>query len=100
IPDKLEDCTSPASKWGAFLTTLIAFFIAEIGDKTQLATTAMAARHASVLVITAASTLGLLLANAPVVFIGEKLMKTLPLALVRRLAAVAFAILGLITLIG
>ena len=100
IPDKLDDGTAPPSKWGAFLTTLVAFFIAEIGDKTQLATTALAARHASVMLVTAGSTLGLLLANAPVVFLGEKLMKKLPLTLVRRTAAGAFAILGLITLIG
>ena len=100
IPDKLDDEAAPRPKWGAFLTTLVAFFIAEIGDKTQLATTALAARHASVILVTAGSTLGLLLANAPVVFLGERLMKKLPLDLVRKLAAGAFAILGLITLIG
>lgn len=100
IPDKLDDEVSAPTKWGAFLATLVAFFIAEIGDKTQLATTALAARHASVMLVTAGSTLGLLLANAPVVFLGERLMKKLPLDLVRKLAAAAFAILGLATLIG
>lgn len=100
IPDKLDGDAAPPSRWGAFLTTLIAFFIAEIGDKTQLATTALAARHAAVMLVTAGSTLGLLLANAPVVFLGERLMEKLPLDQVRRLAAGAFAILGFITLIG
>jgi Ca2+/H+ antiporter, TMEM165/GDT1 family len=100
IPDRLEDETAAPSTWGAFVTTLVAFFIAEIGDKTQLATTALAARYAAVMLVTAASTLGLLLANAPVVFMGERLMRKLPLNRMRRLAAGAFAILGFVTLIG
>jgi Ca2+/H+ antiporter, TMEM165/GDT1 family len=100
IPDRLEDETAAPSTWGAFVTTLVAFFIAEIGDKTQLATAALAARYAAVMLVTAASTLGLLLANAPVVFMGERLMRKLPLNRMRRLAAGAFAILGFVTLIG
>lgn len=96
IPDKLDEDEAPQSKrWGAFLTTLMLFFVAEIGDKTQLATTALAARYDAILVVTAASTLGLFLANAPVVFLGERLMRRLPLAAVRYVAAFAFAALAL-----
>lgn len=98
IPDKLDDMPAPG-KWGAFCTTLVAFFIAEIGDKTQLATTALAARYESVLMVAMASTLGLMLANAPVVLVGEKLMTRLPLRAVRYAAAAAFALLGAMVLL-
>jgi putative Ca2+/H+ antiporter (TMEM165/GDT1 family) len=99
IPDKLDD-TPVVGKWGAFLTTLVAFFIAEIGDKTQLATTALAARHESVAMVAAASTLGLMVANVPVVLAGEKLMARLPLTPVRYIAAAAFALLGITALLA
>jgi Ca2+/H+ antiporter, TMEM165/GDT1 family len=96
IPDTLEeDDAARPRRWGAFLTTLVMFFLAEIGDKTQLATTALAARYDTVAAVTAASTLGLFLANAPVVFLGERLMQRLPLAGVRYVAAAAFAALAL-----
>lgn len=104
IPDKLDDDAAPKSgprnsSWGAFLTTLTMFFIAEIGDKTQLATTALAARYDAILVVTAASTLGLMLANVPVVFLGKALMRRLPLNLARYLAAAAFLLLALALLL-
>jgi putative Ca2+/H+ antiporter (TMEM165/GDT1 family) len=101
-PDKLEEGDAPvqASRFGAFLGTLVAFFLAEIGDKTQVATTALAARYGDVLIVTAASTLGLFAVNAPVVLLGEKLMRKLPFEWVRRISAVAFAGVGLVTLIG
>ncbi|WP_428245798.1 TMEM165/GDT1 family protein [Ferrovibrio sp.] len=101
-PDTLEDDDAPVkmSRFGAFMGTLVAFFLAEIGDKTQVATTALAARYGEVLIVTAASTLGLFAVNAPVVFLGEKLMRRLPLDLVRKVAAAAFAIVGIITFIG
>jgi putative Ca2+/H+ antiporter (TMEM165/GDT1 family) len=100
IPDKLDDDTAPKSgRWGAFLTTLAMFFIAEIGDKTQLATTALAARYDAILAVTAASTLGLMLANVPVVFLGKALMRRLPLTLARTLAAAAFLLLALALLL-
>jgi putative Ca2+/H+ antiporter (TMEM165/GDT1 family) len=96
IPDKLDDSAAPKpGHWGAFATTLVAFFIAEIGDKTQLATTALAARFDAVALVTAASTLGLMLANLPVVLLGERLMRRLPLKPVRYVAAAAFALLAL-----
>lgn len=94
IPDKLNDDAAQPRRWGAFLTTLVMFFLAEIGDKTQLATTALAARYDAVVAVTMASTLGLFLANAPVVFLGERLMKRLPLTAVRYVAAATFAALA------
>ena len=100
IPDKLEDdAATQSSRGGAFLTTLTMFFIAEIGDKTQLATTALAARYDAILIVTAASTLGLMLANVPVVFLGKALMRRLPLTLARYLAASAFLLLALVLLL-
>lgn len=100
IPDKLEDdAARNTGRWGAFLTTLVMFFIAEIGDKTQLATTALAARYDAILIVTAASTLGLMLANVPVVFLGKALMRRLPLNLARYLAAAAFLLLALVLLL-
>lgn len=98
IPDKLDDLPAPG-RWGAFCTTLVAFFIAEIGDKTQLATTALAARYESVLMVALASTIGLMLANMPVVLLGEKLMARLPLTPLRYVAAAAFALLGILALL-
>ncbi len=101
IPDKLDDDAAPkAGRWGAFLTTLVLFFLAEIGDKTQLATTALAARFDAVLVITLGSTLGLMLANVPVVFFGEALLRRLPLVQVRYIAAGAFVLLALAVLLA
>lgn len=100
IPDKLEDdAAMQTGRWGAFLVTLVMFFIAEIGDKTQLATTALAARYDAILTVTAASTLGLMLANVPVVFCGKALMQRLPLQLARYLAAAAFLLLALVVLL-
>ena len=97
IPDKLDDEAAPRGRWGAFFTTLVVFFVAEIGDKTQLATTALAARYDSVLLVTAGSTLGMLIANAPVILFGHRIVSRLPLRLVRRVAAAAFALLALVT---
>jgi Ca2+/H+ antiporter, TMEM165/GDT1 family len=100
IPDKLEDDAAPRpGHWGAFLTTLCAFFIAEIGDKTQLATTALAAQFDAVLMVTVGSTLGLMLANVPVVLLGDRLMRRLPLTPVRYVAAAAFALLAVAILL-
>ena len=101
IPDRLDEDEAPGSRrWGAFLTTLVMFFLAEIGDNTQLATTALAARYDAIIIVTAASTLGLLLANAPVVFLGKALMRRLPLHLARYLAASAFLLLALALLLA
>ena len=94
IPDKAEDGPQAARKAGAFLATLVAFFIVEIGDKTQIATVALAARFHSLLAVTAGTTLGMLLANVPAVLFGDVLARKIPLKLVRICAAVSFVLLG------
>ena len=92
IPDKLDDEESQLKgHWGVFSTTLIAFFLAEMGDKTQLATIALAAQYANVVAVVAGTTVGMLLANVPVVYLGEKAAKAIPLRLVHGLAAALFA---------
>ena len=96
VPDKLDDDESPGiSGAGAFLTTLVAFFLVEIGDKTQVATVALAARFEAVVMVTIGTTIGMLLANVPVVYLGDKLVARLPLKAVRIGAALLFLVLGL-----
>lgn len=97
VPDKLDDDEN-TSRWrfGPFLTTAIAFFLAEMGDKTQIATVMLAAQYDSLFWVILGSTLGLLLANVPVVLAGKFAADKLPLDLIRRIAAVIFLILGLI----
>jgi putative Ca2+/H+ antiporter (TMEM165/GDT1 family) len=95
IPDKADDAATDSHKYGAFLTTLIAFFIIEMGDKTQVATIGLAAHYGTFLFVAAGTTVGMMLANAPVVFIGEAAASRLPLTLIRMIAALSFAVLGL-----
>lgn len=96
IPDKLDDDESSRLKrYGPFLTTLIAFFLAEMGDKTQVATVMLAAQYPHFLLVVLGTTLGMLIANVPVVLAGNFAAERLPLALIRRLAAAAFAALAL-----
>jgi putative Ca2+/H+ antiporter (TMEM165/GDT1 family) len=95
IPDKADDGPQAARQAGAFLATLVAFFIVEIGDKTQIATVALAARFQSLIAVTAGTTLGMMLANAPVVLFGDAIAKRLPLRIVRIVAALLFVALGL-----
>ena len=94
IPDKDEDVSSKYDKYGAFAVSCVLFFIAEIGDKTQIATILLGAQYSSVFWVTMGTTLGMLLANVPVVYLGQHLMKIIPLNTVRILAAVAFIIAG------
>lgn len=94
IPDKLDEDEAPRSRRGAFLTTLVAFFIVEIGDKTQIATIALGARYENVLAVTTGTTLGMLLANVPVVLLGDALIKRVPLKAVRIAAALLFVAMG------
>ncbi|MBL8700587.1 MAG: TMEM165/GDT1 family protein [Alphaproteobacteria bacterium] len=102
IPDKFSDDDAPAAtSRGAFVTTLIAFFLVEIGDKTQIATIALGARFPDhVVPVVAGTTFGMLLANAPVVWAGGKLASRLPLRPIRIVAATVFAALGLAALSG
>ncbi|MBO2928322.1 MULTISPECIES: TMEM165/GDT1 family protein [Pseudomonadaceae] len=95
VPDKLDDDeASGLKKYGPFLTTLIAFFLAEMGDKTQVATVMLAAQYPHFVLVVAGTTLGMLIANVPVVLAGNFAADRLPLALIRRLAAVAFGVLA------
>lgn len=99
IPDTLdEEEGSRFKRHGAFVTTLIAFFLAEMGDKTQIATMALAARFASFWPVVAGTTVGMLLANVPAVFFGDALVRRLPVRLVHAVAAVVFAALGFLAL--
>jgi putative Ca2+/H+ antiporter (TMEM165/GDT1 family) len=101
IPDKFEEDERPKERAGSvFLTTLVAFFFVEMGDKTQVATVALAARFHEVLAVAAGTTLGMMLANAPVVFVGEAAATKLPLKLIRLVAAASFAAIGLWILIA
>jgi len=95
IPDKADDGPQAARQAGAFLATLVAFFLVEIGDKTQIATVALAARFNSLIAVTAGTTVGMLLANVPVVLFGDAIAKRLPLKWVRAAAAILFLLLGL-----
>ena len=99
IPDKADDGPQAARQAGAFLATLVAFFIVEIGDKTQIATVALAARFNSLVLVTAGTTVGMLLVNAPVVLFGDAIAKRLPLKIVRIVAALLFLAVGLAALL-
>ena len=101
IPDKIEeDETQVARHMGIFGATLVSFFLAEMGDKTQIATVAMAAHDATPLLVVIGTTLGMLMADVPAVFVGRKLAAGIPLKLVHSVAAMIFALLGLATLFG
>lgn len=98
FPDKDDDEAGARTAGGVFLTTLVAFFIVEIGDKTQIATTLLAARYKEIAIVAAGTTLGMMLANVPAVFLGEKATKVVPLKYVRLGAALVFAVLGVLAL--
>ncbi len=100
IPDKLDEEEAKPARFGVFGTTLIAFFIAEMGDKTQIATVALAAQYASLVAVVAGTTLGMLLANAPVVLFGERITRAVPMKTVHAIAAAIFALLGVLALLG
>jgi putative Ca2+/H+ antiporter (TMEM165/GDT1 family) len=95
IPDKDDEGAANRTAGGVFLTTLVAFFLVEIGDKTQIATTLLAARFQEIAVVTAGTTLGMMIANVPAVFLGEAATKVVPLRYVRIAAALVFALIGL-----
>ncbi len=101
IPDKIEEEeTQVAQRFGVFGATLVTFFLAEMGDKTQIATVAMAAHYAAPLLVVIGTTLGMLIADVPAVFVGDKLANRIPMKLVHTIAAAVFAILGVATLLG
>ncbi|QSX29373.1 TMEM165/GDT1 family protein [Shewanella cyperi] len=99
VPDKVDAEDSPLYKYGPFLATLVLFFLAEIGDKTQVATVVLAARYDALVAVVLGTTVGMLLANVPVVLAGHFSAERLPLTLIRRGCALLFALLGLATLL-
>jgi putative Ca2+/H+ antiporter (TMEM165/GDT1 family) len=100
IPDRIDNEQQAPGRFGAFGTTLIAFFLVEIGDKTQIATVALAANYASVAAVVAGTTLGMMIADVPAVYLGERILRRIPMRLLQRIAALAFAILGALVLLA
>ena len=100
IPDKLDETAPAVSSHGIFITTIIAFFLAEMGDKTQIATVALAAHYGSLIPVVAGTTLGIMIADVPAVWFGDWVIKHVPIRAVHITAAVIFAILGLVTLMN
>jgi putative Ca2+/H+ antiporter (TMEM165/GDT1 family) len=94
VPDKLDEDEQPRSHGGVFLTTLIAFFLVEMGDKTQVATVALGAQFANVALVTAGTTLGMMIANVPAVWLGHALVQRVSMKAVRLLAAASFVAVG------
>jgi putative Ca2+/H+ antiporter (TMEM165/GDT1 family) len=100
IPDKIEDNSVSRRTVGAFLTTLVSFFLVEIGDKTQIATVALAATYDALPAVVIGTTLGLMIANVPAVLFGDAIATRLPLRALRMAAAATFAVLGTLMLLG
>ncbi|MBC3883857.1 TMEM165/GDT1 family protein [Undibacterium griseum] len=99
-PDEMEDEGLNDSHYGVFALTCVTFFIAEIGDKTQLATVALAAKYSNLGMVIAGTTLGMLIADVPAVFLGKIAAPNFPFRLVRWIASAVFAVLGLLVLLG
>jgi putative Ca2+/H+ antiporter (TMEM165/GDT1 family) len=100
IPDKLDEDDAKLARFGVFGTTLIAFFLAEMGDKTQIATVALAAQYHAFYSVVAGTTLGMMIANVPAVVLGDRIANRMPVALVHKIAAAVFAALGIAVLFG
>lgn len=100
IPDQFDEKDANFAKAGVFVTTLIAFFLAEMGDKTQIATVALAAQYQALAPVVTGTTLGMMIANVPAVILGDKIADRMPVAIVHRITAVIFLILGIATLLG
>src|SRR5574343_66660 len=102
VPDSIDDDgdDGTAPRWGGFGTTLVAFFLAEMGDKTQIATVMLAAQYHAFVWVVAGTTLGMMLANAPVVWLGERVTRHVPIRVVHLISAAIFAVLGVSALLG
>ena len=100
IPDKFAEDDAKLASFGVFGTTLVAFFLAEMGDKTQVATVALAAQYHALLAVVAGTTLGMMIANVPAVLLGDRIANKIPVRMVHAIAAAIFAILGVATLLG
>jgi len=99
IPDKLDENDTPKTSFGVFGTTLIAFFLAEMGDKTQIATVALAAHYGAFIAVVTGTTAGMMLANVPAVLLGDRIAHLIPLRLVHGIAATLFVILGVLVIL-
>ena len=100
IPDEFDEEDAKLARFGVFGTTLVAFFLAEMGDKTQVATVALAAQYQSLFMVVTGTTLGMMIANVPAVILGDRIAEKMPVRLVHRIAAGIFAVLGIATLLG
>lgn len=100
IPDKFDENDAKFAKAGVFVTTLVAFFLAEMGDKTQIATVALAAQYQVFVPVVLGTTLGMMIANVPAVILGDRIADRMPVTIVHRVAAAIFLILGVATLLG
>ena len=100
VPDKIDDAEARLSRYGIFATTLVTFFLAEIGDKTQIATIMLAAQYSSLLAVVLGTTAGMMLANVPAVLLGDRIANALPTRWIHGVAAAIFAVLGVATLLG
>jgi putative Ca2+/H+ antiporter (TMEM165/GDT1 family) len=101
IPDKIDnDEGTGIERFGVFGTTVVAFFLAEMGDKTQIATVALAARYTDLVSVVAGTTLGMMISNVPAVFLGDQVARRVSMKLVHAIAAAIFAVLGIMTLLN
>ena len=101
IPDKIDERDAAArQRFGVFGTTLVAFFLAEMGDKTQIATVGLAARYSALAAVVVGTTLGMMLANVPAVLLGDKIARMVSMTLVHAIAAGIFTVLGVLTLLN
>ncbi len=100
VPDEFDENDAKLAQYGVFATTLIAFFLAEMGDKTQVATIALAAQYQSLVAVVAGTTLGMMIANGPAGLLGDRSASRMPVKAVHAVAAAIFAVLGVATLLG
>jgi putative Ca2+/H+ antiporter (TMEM165/GDT1 family) len=100
VPDRFEEEDARLARFGVFGTTLVAFFLAEMGDKTQVATVALAAQYQVFLPVVIGTTVGMMIANVPAVLLGDRIAHRMPVRLVHAVAALIFAVLGVLTLAG
>jgi putative Ca2+/H+ antiporter (TMEM165/GDT1 family) len=100
IPDKLDDKPRAADGYGAFIVTATAFFMAEMGDKTQIVALALAAKYRDLIAVVAGTTIGMMIVNVPTVLLAEKVTRVVPLNWIRVAAALVYALLGVLTLLG
>ncbi|QDF68196.1 TMEM165/GDT1 family protein [Shewanella sp. SNU WT4] len=99
VPDKMDDEQTGFYRYGAFIATFVLFFLAEMGDKTQVATVVLAGRFDDLAMVILGTTIGMLLANVPVVMMGDYSAEKLPLTLIRRTCAILFTLIGIVTLL-